>query len=404
MVDLPPESGQVIARQLQGEQRRAAILAAAAELFDRRGYETTRLNDIAEYAQVSKPILYRYFGDKEGLARAITEFQSRLLRQAVSEMEARGYASLEVLIRITFDIGGDPISRAGLRLAAEGLPARKQLRRPFAELLDISNRKLIGAVEESDISPDADVNAAAHSLVYLFAGMYAADPLFEPVASWPRRVADLWGLIIRGLVPERHRARYLSLAARLSQEPSESMIDNEALISGGGNTVSRSSDAEVFPLPVTIYLADEDAHAEVQAAVEHLLADAGFGILDSDPPVIGSWFRRMRATLSDAARSQIVREGALTAAHIADARLVLAQDATITATMMQNVGPVITSLQPTKDAVVRIGAVLIVKVDWEVRVMQLTAAQQAILDHKPELSMSPRDVIGAISLLAASDG
>jgi hypothetical protein len=72
--------------------------------------------------------------------------------------------------------------------------------------------------------------------------------------------------------------------------------------------------------------------------------------------------------------------------------------------MMQNVGPVLASLQPTKDAVVRIGAVLIVKVDWEVRVVQLTAAQQAVLDHKPQLATSPRDVIGALGLLAASDG
>ncbi|WP_169801970.1 hypothetical protein [Streptomyces phaeochromogenes] len=163
------------------------------------------------------------------------------------------------------------------------------------------------------------------------------------------------------------------------------------------------SGADVAPLPVTIYLSDETPHRDVEAAVEELLATAGLAVLDRDDPVIGSWFRRMRATMSRAAQSQVVRESALTAAHIADARLVLGQDATITATMMQNVGPVLASLQPTKDAVVRIGAILIVKVDWEVRVLQLTAAQQAVLDHQPQLATSPRDVIGAIGLLTASD-
>ncbi|MFR0359626.1 hypothetical protein, partial [Streptomyces sediminimaris] len=166
---------------------------------------------------------------------------------------------------------------------------------------------------------------------------------------------------------------------------------------------TRSSELEATALPVTMYLSDEAAHADVQAAVEALLATAGLEVLDREDPILGSWFRRMRATISRTARSQAFREGALTAAHIADARLVLVQDATITATMMQNVGPLITSLQPTKDAVVRIGAVLVVKVDWEVRVLQLTAAQQAVLDHRPQLATSPRDVIGAIGLIGASD-
>lgn len=166
----------------------------------------------------------------------------------------------------------------------------------------------------------------------------------------------------------------------------------------------RSSEPEPASVPVTIYLSDEAPHAGVQAAVEALLATAGLEVLDREDPVLGSWFRRMRATISRAARSRAVREGALTAAHIAEARLLLPLDAANTATMMQNVGPLLTALQPTKDAVVRIGAVLVVKVDWQVHVLQLTAAQQATLDHRPQLATSPRDVISAIGLLSASNG
>ncbi|WP_189269396.1 hypothetical protein [Streptomyces fuscichromogenes] len=165
---------------------------------------------------------------------------------------------------------------------------------------------------------------------------------------------------------------------------------------------ARAPEPEPASVPVTIYLSDEAPHADVQAAVETLLATVGLEVLDREDPILGSWFRRMRATLSRAARSRAVREGALTAAHIADARLLLPLDAANTATMMQNVGPLLTSLQPTKDAVVRIGAVLVVKVDWQVHVLQLTAAQQATLDHRPQLATSPRDVISAIGLLSAS--
>lgn len=147
-------------------------------------------------------------------------------------------------------------------------------------------------------------------------------------------------------------------------------------------------------LPVTIYLSDEGIHDQVEAAVSDLLDAAGLDITHRDEPVIGSWFRRMRAV----ARSPAAREGALVAAHAADARLVLAQDAVNTATMLQNLGPVIGSLQPTKDAVLRVGALLIVKADWIVNVFQLTAAQQALLDHRPQLDRSPHEIIAALNL------
>lgn len=155
-------------------------------------------------------------------------------------------------------------------------------------------------------------------------------------------------------------------------------------------------------LLVTIYLSEEGIHEQVEAAVDDLLATAGLGIEDRDEPVIGSWFRTMRAAAKNVIRSPVAREGALIAAHAADTRLVLAQDAAVTATLMQNLGPVIASLQPTKDAVLRVGALLIVKVNWVVSVFQLTAAQQAVLDHRPQLASSPREIIAVLDLTAAS--
>ena len=62
--------------------------------------------------------------------------------------------------------------------------------------------------------------------------------------------------------------------------------------------------------------------------------------------------------------------------------------------MLQNTGPVLQALQPTRDAVIRVGALLIIKADWAVYVYQLTAAQQAILDHQPHLAAAtPKEII-----------
>jgi hypothetical protein len=146
----------------------------------------------------------------------------------------------------------------------------------------------------------------------------------------------------------------------------------------------------VGDMAISIYLADEDIHGQVEVAVEQWLATADVSIDSRGEPVIGSWFRRMDASLK--------REALLTALHVADSRLVQAQDAQVTATLLQNVAPVLQALQPTKDAVVRAGALLIVKVDWMVQVHQLTAAQQAVLDHRPQLVASPKEIITVLQL------
>jgi hypothetical protein len=168
----------------------------------------------------------------------------------------------------------------------------------------------------------------------------------------------------------------------------------------GAGGVDRDSEdtepADSSSLSVTIYLSDEGIHGQVEAAVGELLAVAGLRIEHRDDPVLGSWFRRLRAGVGQGLRSPGARKGALAAAHVVDTRIRLAQDAAVTATLLQNLGPVIASLQPTKDAVIRVGAVLIVKVDWSVAVYQLTAAQQFLLDTQPELAMAPGKIASAL--------
>jgi hypothetical protein len=153
--------------------------------------------------------------------------------------------------------------------------------------------------------------------------------------------------------------------------------------------------------PVSIYLTDGSIHAQVELAVDRLLFRAGLRITEREEPVSGSWYRRMRATLDAAARSDGGQEAMLSAVHAADARFFLRQDAELTTLLLQNLGPVLTALQPTKDAVVRAGALLIVKVDWVVAVHQLTPRQQLALDHAPDLESAPHQVLKALGIAGA---
>ncbi|MEU1056211.1 ScbR family autoregulator-binding transcription factor [Streptomyces sp. NPDC005876] len=211
-----------MARQLRAEQTRATIITAAADLFDRHGYESTSLSDIVEHAHVTKGALYFHFAAKEDLAQAIMEIQSRTSLRLAREMDGRGYSSLEALMRLTFGIARlsveGPVLRAGLRLATGGVPVRPPLRHPFSEWLELASVKLLGAVEEADVHPDVDVDSVAHTLVCSFVGTRVVGRSVEPVARQPRRVAEMWRILIRGLVPVTRRPRYLGLTAHLERE------------------------------------------------------------------------------------------------------------------------------------------------------------------------------------------
>jgi len=55
-------------------------------------------------------------------------------------------------------------------------------------------------------------------------------------------------------------------------------------------------------------------------------------------------------------------------------------------------------MERTRDAVVRVGAVLIVKNDGALFVNQLTTRQQVILNHSPHLLAAPDTVLSELGL------
>jgi TetR/AcrR family transcriptional regulator, transcriptional repressor of aconitase len=57
----------------RSRDRRAQIVAAASDLFGRRGFEAVSMDDIVTAAGVSMGTVYRYFDGKEALVFAVTE-------------------------------------------------------------------------------------------------------------------------------------------------------------------------------------------------------------------------------------------------------------------------------------------------------------------------------------------
>jgi AcrR family transcriptional regulator len=62
----------------KSERTRAAILAAARELFAKLGYERTTVRGIAARASIDPAMVMRYFGSKDGLFAEATVFDLKL--------------------------------------------------------------------------------------------------------------------------------------------------------------------------------------------------------------------------------------------------------------------------------------------------------------------------------------
>jgi AcrR family transcriptional regulator len=70
--------------RMTGQERREQLIEIGRRVFAERGYEGTAIEEIAERAKVSKPIVYEHFGGKEGLHavivdRAVQDLMTRLL-------------------------------------------------------------------------------------------------------------------------------------------------------------------------------------------------------------------------------------------------------------------------------------------------------------------------------------
>ena len=82
------------------------IIRAGISIFSKKGYSASSVREIVAMAQVTKPVLYYYFHNKEGLFRAImdlaTEMQEELIKEAM-EKQGTALEKLYYLFDLVYD-------------------------------------------------------------------------------------------------------------------------------------------------------------------------------------------------------------------------------------------------------------------------------------------------------------
>src|SRR5512132_1266636 len=93
-------------RRLTAAARRAQLIDSGRAVFAKRGYEATSVEEIAEHAKISKPIVYEHFGGKEGLYAVVVdremEYVVRRIVEAITTGSPRRRVERSALAFLTY--------------------------------------------------------------------------------------------------------------------------------------------------------------------------------------------------------------------------------------------------------------------------------------------------------------
>jgi AcrR family transcriptional regulator len=134
-----------VRRRLTRADREKQIVDIATASFSERGYLRTSMDEVAERCGISKPLLYEYFGSKEGLFLAAVEQVQAELDKSVAASLRTAITSTETLtstMRAYFDFAdstprfcGGP-AHDGVRPARLPEPAGEELNTPATRRAD----------------------------------------------------------------------------------------------------------------------------------------------------------------------------------------------------------------------------------------------------------------------------
>jgi|SRR5688572_1449185 len=118
-------------KQTKSDRTRAAILAAAEDLFARQGYDRTTVRDVAERAQIDPALVIRYFGSKDGLFAQAARIELALPAPGALAADDVGRALIEHFLELWEGSGRAQGMAVLLRSAASNELAAAKMREAF---------------------------------------------------------------------------------------------------------------------------------------------------------------------------------------------------------------------------------------------------------------------------------
>jgi AcrR family transcriptional regulator len=186
---IPPAPGAKAKRERNPDETRRRILDAAEREFANKGYDGSRLRDVAVSAGVHHALLHHYYRDKEGLFAAVIE-------RALDQVSTRAWNLIRSTTDIRLLIEGyvdtivdyyadykNLISIVHLASLDEGSPAfalcEEVMRRTVMPLMEAATRTLERAQKQGAIRRDIDARRMVALAMSASAFIYQEHRFFE---------------------------------------------------------------------------------------------------------------------------------------------------------------------------------------------------------------------------------
>ena len=198
----------------EATQTRQELLDAALRVFGQRGYQATRLQDIAEAAGVTRGAIYHHFGSKAELYTALVQEASAQGNEIVGRAISEGGSFIEVIRRLFVyqftaleeerrlrDVLALTHYKTGV---SEELAAVEQMRREqVSQTVEMTAGFMRLGIEQGELRPDLDPLTAGRALIAYqdgIAGLWLVDPEAFSIKESAPALADLF---LQGIAAQR---------------------------------------------------------------------------------------------------------------------------------------------------------------------------------------------------------
>lgn len=196
-----------MSRQDRAERTRNAILDAAAEAFEARGFAGTSLSDILARAGVTKGALYFHFASKEELAKELIDEQWKIELPPLDNPNNPIQNVIDLCHLFCFALCTNIRVRASSRLVTES-----NFERPYPQVytrwLDMIHEFLKVAHDSGDLRPEWEPADVASYVGGAVLGVQTMSGVLTNREDLRRRLTDMWKISLPGLVPARRLSRF----------------------------------------------------------------------------------------------------------------------------------------------------------------------------------------------------
>ena len=188
-------------------ETRDAILHAAEGRFGRLGYSATSMSGIAEDAQVSRPLIYRYFRDKDSLyrtvvTRVLTEWNDALVEVAARSVPTTAH-TIDALVESCIEWAGSRTMLRGVLLRDHDVVRRVALQEieEGRDLLPaLIERVLVSGVARGDVRSDLEPAVMAEVLTQAITAASLQVMTVGPDEGTARRTRAMAEVLLHGVV------------------------------------------------------------------------------------------------------------------------------------------------------------------------------------------------------------